>query len=345
MDVRDTGIGIEADRLGALFQPFTQADSSTTREYGGTGLGLAISRRLAAAMDGQLTASSTVGVGSIFHFEAVLRRSPEQVRARRPDLSHVLLDRRVLVVDDNDTNRHVLRHHLQSWGMQVEDLADPEDALVRIGTEPALDLLILDMHMPRLDGLQLCRAAKRSPLGRDVPAVLLSSLGRQETDGGPPCFAAQLYKPVKPGALHDLLGRVLRTDAAAKVKAAPAVPAAPTHRLRVLVADDNAVNQKVATALLTRLGHLVDLASNGSEAVTAVTERPYDLVLMDVYMPVMGWPGGDPAHPGSSTGGPPADHRSAECWCLRRGAGALPRGRHGVLRRQAGPANRAGDGP
>jgi signal transduction histidine kinase/CheY-like chemotaxis protein len=286
--VRDTGLGIAADRLDQLFQPFTQADASTTREYGGTGLGLAISRRLAEAMGGGLWAESEPGVGSTFHVTARLGRAAEPVRTRRHEHAGALRGRRVLIVDDNDTNRRVLCHHLTGWGMEVQDRGEAVEALAGVQSGERYDLFILDMHMPGMDGSMLCRELRTVAGAGATPVVLLSSLGRREPDDADgACFDAQLTKPVKPGHLYDVLNRVVRgaPDPGTGRPAADRPSPQETVALEVLVVDDNSVNRRVAVALLDRLGHRASLATNGREAVEAVGSKHYDVVLMDVYMP------------------------------------------------------------
>ena len=280
--VRDTGIGIPADRQDRLFRSFTQVDASTTRVYGGTGLGLVISKRLAEAMGGDLTVESAVGVGSTFTLRVPLPRGAQSEDALMHPPAE-LPGRRALVVDDNDTNRLILCRQLGGWGMSVEEFARPADALTAVDQGAEYDVVLLDMHMPEMDGVQLGAELRNRPSTRDLPLVLLTSLGQR------PAAAAELgllhlTKPVKASALRTAVATAL--GAALAPLDGPAV-AAPGRRLRVLLAEDNVVNQRVATLMLERLGYRPDVVGNGVEALRALRERPYDVVLMDVQMPVM----------------------------------------------------------
>jgi signal transduction histidine kinase/DNA-binding response OmpR family regulator len=288
--VRDTGIGIPADRMGRLFQSFSQADASISRRYGGTGLGLAISRRLAEAMGGSLVAESAgaAGEGSTFTltFEAVAAEDPVAIAG--PLVALDLPGRSALVVDDNETNRRILAAVLGRWGMTVEATASPREALSWVAAGRVFDVALVDLHMPELDGIALASAIRASTAGAATPVVILSSLG--VFDRGGDAVAAFLVKPVKPSALHDTLVTVL----AGQARAVPVRPSGGAgldgdlgarHPLRILLAEDNPVNQKLALRLLERLGYHADVAGNGHEAIAALEGGIYDLVLMDVQMP------------------------------------------------------------
>jgi signal transduction histidine kinase/CheY-like chemotaxis protein len=280
-EVSDTGIGIPPDRLDHLFESFSQVDASTTRTYGGTGLGLAISRRLAEAMHGTLTVRSTAGEGSVFALEVPLprgRETEDQTRVVPAELP----GRRVLVVDDNPTNRRILRAQLESWGVLVDDEGDPRVALRRAAAR-SYDLVITDMHMPHLDGVMLTRELRALEGWTERPVVLLTSLG-QRPEGGVDLRLIHLTKPVKAMALRNTVARAL---GAAQQQAERDAQVHPVRRLRVLVAEDNVVNQKVATLILQRLGQQPQVVSNGEEALEAVQRERFDVVLMDVQMPVL----------------------------------------------------------
>jgi CheY-like chemotaxis protein/HPt (histidine-containing phosphotransfer) domain-containing protein len=291
--VRDTGIGIPADRLGRLFQSFSQVDASTTRRYGGTGLGLAISQRLTELMGGRISVTSKVGVGSEFRFAI---RAPAAVslpvEARR-DLSgiqHSIRGKRVLVVDDNATNRRIVTTHLTTWGLPARATESPLEAAEWIRAGERFDVGILDMHMPEMDGVALARAIRVEPAGAALPLILFTSLGRREARADEEGFAAYLHKPIKPSQLFDALVSVLgdqpvhvRERGAAQRDLDPDL--ARRHPLRILLAEDNVVNQKVALRLLAQMGYRADVAANGLEAVDAVERQTYDVVLMDVQMP------------------------------------------------------------
>jgi signal transduction histidine kinase/CheY-like chemotaxis protein/uncharacterized protein YigA (DUF484 family) len=299
LDVRDTGIGIPPDRMVRLFQSFSQADASISRRFGGTGLGLAISRRLAEAMDGSLEAESSgvPGEGATFHLviradEAARDALPSRTAADAPFATD-MAGRNALVVDDNATNRRILAKQLGRWGLAVSDTASPQEALAWIESGRSFDLALLDMVMPEMDGLTLAAAmhAANRP-GGGPRIVLISSFGVH--DQKQPGIDAFLTKPVKPSALHDTLATVLAADDAPVIRR-ERVPTgdqvdpelAARHPLRILLAEDNPVNQKLALRLLARMGYEADLATNGLEAVAAITAGTYDVALMDVQMPEM----------------------------------------------------------
>lgn len=282
--VRDTGIGIPADRMHRLFRSFSQVDSSTTRVYGGTGLGLAISRRLAEALGGRLEVESEPGAGSTFTLVAPMARSTEGGEDRARVAPAELRGRHVLVVDDNDTNRHILRAQLEAWGMHVVDFAHPAQALETMRATPgALDLGVLDMHMPELDGVELARGLRALEAWAEVPLLLLTSLGEPLPEAAA-LRLVHLTKPVKAAALRDTVAHLL---GAHDQRSAALTGPETIGPLRILLAEDNTVNQKVATLMLERLGQRPVVVANGQEALDAVRTAPYDLVLMDVHMPVM----------------------------------------------------------
>jgi PAS domain S-box-containing protein len=294
--VRDTGIGIPPDRMGRLFQSFSQADSSTSRKYGGTGLGLAISKRLTGMMGGDLWAESTgiPGEGSAFHFTIQTEEVEMPERTRR-DLHGVqphLDGKRILIVDDNATNRRILTLQLHNWGMQTRDCESAQEALGWIKRGDPFDLAILDMHMPEMDGITLAGKVRKLREAKTLPLVLFSSIGRREMESDSNLFAAYLSKPIKPSQLFDTLANLFADQPAAEKKTAPARTQmdpgmAKQHPLRILLAEDILVNQKLALRLLEQMGYRADVASNGLEAVQSVERQPYDVILMDVQMPEM----------------------------------------------------------
>ena len=291
--VRDTGIGLSEQGKSRLFQSFSQADSSTTRKYGGTGLGLAISKRLAELMGGTMWVESAgPGQGSSFHFsiQAVAAAMPEGARRDLAGEQAGLAGKRLLVVDDNATNRKILQLQSSRWGMQVEAFEQPEQALARLRQGAAFDIAIIDMHMPGMDGLALGQQAKA--LLPTLPMVLFTSLGRREALAeGQGLFQATLSKPLRQSTLFDTLMTLLVSHSAplpvALVKPSIDPTMATRHPLRILLAEDNLVNQKLALRLLSQMGYRADLAANGIEAVESVARQTYDLVLMDVQMPEM----------------------------------------------------------
>jgi PAS domain S-box-containing protein len=290
--VRDTGIGIPQSRMSRLFQSFSQVDSSITRKHGGTGLGLAISKALIEAMGGSMWVESEEGQGSTFHFTIVARSAPARPLVFMNTNQPLLADKRVLIVDDNKTNRRILSRQLQSWGMHTRDTASGDEALQWLRWGEPFDIAILDMHMPDIDGLTLAAEIRTHRSASALPLMMLSSVGdiygpEYEEVG----FAASLSKPVKPSHLYNVLlnifaGTMLDPDELAIH--CPIDEQKPgSHSLRILIAEDHAVNQKVALRLLKRLGYRADVAANGLEVMEALQRQPYDVVLMDVQMPEM----------------------------------------------------------
>ena len=290
--VRDTGIGIPAEGMARLFQSFSQVDASTTRKFGGTGLGLVISKRLAELMGGAMWVESEVGRGSTFHFTVVAETCVSKPRAwLSPGQAH-LAGRRLLVVDDNATNRRILADVATGWGMEARAAATPEEALGWLREGQLFDVAVLDMHMPVMDGVTLAREIRRLRDAGAMPLVMLSSLGERDIAAEAKLFAAYLTKPAKPAQLFEVLAALFRTEPVEirPVSSHPFVAAAVAKASRteaVLLAEDNVVNQKVALLMLAKLGFRADVAANGHEAIAAVKRQHYDLVIMDVQMPEM----------------------------------------------------------
>ncbi len=297
VSVRDTGVGIPADKQRAIFEAFTQADSSTTRNFGGTGLGLTISTRLVQMMGGRIWVESESGCGSTFHFTARFGRQSLSVARRPPPLPAGLVGLRVLVVDDNATNRRILHDVLRQWRMQPVLVDGGVAALAALqracdAHEP-FGLILLDVMMPGMDGFTLVEHIQRQPALVRPTILMLSSAGQPGDIArcGALGVAAYLFKPIKPSELLDAIVTALASTVQRNAPlAAPSVPAvAPEGRgLCILVVEDNAINSLVVTRLLENAGHHVSVEINGQEAVNALEQTPFDLVLMDVQMPIMG---------------------------------------------------------
>jgi signal transduction histidine kinase/PleD family two-component response regulator/HPt (histidine-containing phosphotransfer) domain-containing protein len=298
-EVADTGIGIPEDARSRLFRPFSQLDASTTRRYGGTGLGLAICRQLVELMGGAIGVQSQPGKGSTFWFTLPLEREAQQ--PSEPVAPPDLLGLRVLVVDDNATNRRILERQLGSWGMIGEGVASGPAALERLreraGAQP-YRLAIIDMQMPDMDGLMLARAIKAEPMIAPTRLILLTSLGMRglDHDAEPATIDAYLTKPIRQSQLFDALANVMAppmagadTDSTEHTLHEITTPRAQQagHGPRLLVAEDNAVNQKVTVYMLEKLGYRADVVADGREALEALARIPYPLVLMDCQMPEM----------------------------------------------------------
>ena len=289
--IRDTGAGIPADRMDRLFRSFSQVDSSTTRKYGGTGLGLAISQRLTELMGGRIWVESVVGKGSTFHFTI-----PERVAAgyEPPKVSYDnWAGKRVLVVDDNPTNRRILDLQLRNWKLDPVVIDTPREALELLKSE-SFQLALVDLEMPEMDGLEFIRTVIRLDLAPTMPAIMLSSsvtaIKELIRDGGDNPFDAFLTKPAKSRQLTEAIARLLNgVQPVHSKRRRQELDASLGERqpLRILLAEDNVVNQKVGVRLLERLGYRPDIVSNGLEVLGALRRQCYDVVLLDVQMPEM----------------------------------------------------------
>jgi PAS domain S-box-containing protein len=298
-EVSDTGLGISPEDQERLFSAFTQADSSTTRKYGGTGLGLTICRQLVELMGGRLGLESAPGQGSTFWFELSLRRTHDSPAARKSSDTRTLSGQRALIVDDNATNRRILRQQLRSWGVEAVEAEDGFEALEIAGTAAqdgrAFDLGVIDLNMPGMDGMELARELKANAATASTMLFLLSSSGNRLEPGASHLtgFAASLTKPVRSSELFDCLITTMNSglqtdrdevDAAERPDKAAVAPGAAGH---ILLVEDNKVNQMVGSKVLQNLGYRYDIANNGLEAVRAFEAGSYDAVLMDCQMPEM----------------------------------------------------------
>ncbi|MDJ0572516.1 MAG: response regulator, partial [Pleurocapsa sp. MO_192.B19] len=288
--VKDTGIGIKSDRLDRLFKSFSQVDASTTRQYGGTGLGLAISKKLSEMMGGKMWVESQEGVGSTFYFTIAARVAQKAIEEKTTE--NRLLGKQLLIVDDNATNRKILTLQAQSWGMTSYAVESGAKALKLIFEKAKLDLAILDMQMPEMDGLTLARTIRQQSGYQDLPLVMLSSLGKQEIiqQAQDINFAAIVNKPIPQSQLYQVLVRAI-TGTLIKVKSTDTsfinANLADELPLNILLAEDIVVNQKVALLILKQMGYRADVANNGIEVLAALRRQPYDVVLMDMQMPEM----------------------------------------------------------
>jgi len=290
--VSDTGIGIPEDKLQRLFQAFSQADESTTRKYGGTGLGLAICAKLVQMMGGTIGVESVEGKGSTFFFTVRTKLSPETIE-QDPSTAN-LKDKSVLIIDDNSTNLLILSRHCEKWGMHITT-CDHGAKGVEYAKVNKFDLIITDMMMPDMDGIETSKAIKLTQ-NKNAPVVLLSSSGKIDISfiGKDKLFAISLIKPIRLNQLSQVLDSLMANDDSprsaiekqdhhheSQINLASEVP------LRILVAEDNMINQKIAVKMLQKLGYNADVAANGLEAVNAMKRQPYDMILMDMLMPEM----------------------------------------------------------
>ncbi len=289
--VRDTGIGIPAERVNRLFQPFTQVDASTSRRFGGTGLGLSISKRLVEMMGGEIWVESELGKGSTFHFTIQAEAAPATRWLPHQIHTDELAERKILIVDDNALNRMIISRQTARWKMKPYSVASGAEALELIRTGEAFDIALIDMQMPEMDGITVASEIRKLAEGKNLPMVLFTSLGYKPASATEELFATVLYKPLKPNQLFETIYSVLNHKPRQEPKkhTAPVIDHTFAQRfpMRILLAEDNLVNQKVAIGILQRMGYHVDVAANGLEALEALRRQPYDVVLLDVQMPEM----------------------------------------------------------
>ncbi len=295
--VRDTGIGIPKDRLDRLFKSFSQVDASSTRAHGGSGLGLAISERLVGLMGGRIWVESAVGKGSSFHFTATLPVSHELHETNLEDVRPELAGKRLLIVDDNATNRRILTLQTEAWSMDSKATASPSEALAWLEAGERFNAGILDMNMPEMDGLALALAIRETQGSDQLPLILLSSLGRPPSDADSKLakakFAEMLAKPIKPSPLLNALTAIFSGQPTRVLGPRADRTSLFDHHLaerlplRILLVDDHATNQKLGQMILARLGYRADIAGNGLEVLEALERKSYDLILMDIEMPEM----------------------------------------------------------
>jgi PAS domain S-box-containing protein len=288
--IKDTGIGIAPNNQENLFEAFVQADSSITRQYGGTGLGLAISKKLIELMGGTIWIESQQGKGSTFFFTVKMKMATHVkpklvVRGYIPELKNC----KVLIVDDNQTNRHILNLQFDNWGMKPTTIGSPLDALKLIEGGETFDLGILDMQMPVMDGIQLGRKLKALPNGKEMPLIMLSSLGKIYA-APPEVFAAEISKPIRFSELFDLVKNTISEKKKKPEKEAEQnlnKNLSEKMPLQILLAEDNLINQKLIIQLLNKMGYCPDISANGAEAIMMVEKKRYDILFMDIQMPVM----------------------------------------------------------
>ena len=289
VSVQDSGIGIPADRMNRLFLPFSQIDVSTTRLYGGTGLGLAITRMLTERLGGRAWVESELGKGSTFHITFKSQEAAHLSPGVNFDVVKEFQGLRVLIVDDNATNRRVLSLYTAKWGMIPTSVDSARAALELLRSSTGFDLGLLDYAMPEMDGIELAKSIRRLASASAMRLILLTSVG--STKDLREHFDAAILKPIKPSTLFDtLVGLYAKTRRlSVGSMAAPALDRELGRRypLRILVVEDNAVNQKLALLLLSKLSYHADIAANGREAIVALERQTYDLVFMDLHMPVL----------------------------------------------------------
>jgi two-component system sensor histidine kinase/response regulator len=290
-EVRDTGIGMTAEACSRIFESFTQADGSTTRHYGGSGLGLAISKRLSEMMGGEIGVESDLGKGSTFWFSVVLQKRTDVATSRR--IREHLRDLRILIVDDNETNCQILEHQATAWGMRHATAMGGKQALSILQTASdqgdPFDLAILDMHMPGMDGLTLARAIKGDRVYADLPLVMLTSVGGFGDAGiaRSSGISQYLQKPVRQSDLYNALVSTMDIVSVQTVKQTPQESQTLFPGVKVLLAEDNPVNQEVAISMLDSLGCTYELAENGRQVLAMLDNSHFNLVLMDCQMPGM----------------------------------------------------------
>ncbi|MFO7447402.1 MAG: response regulator, partial [Ignavibacteriaceae bacterium] len=291
--VKDTGIGIPKEKMNRLFKSFSQVDSSTTRTHGGTGLGLAISERLAELMNGKMWVESEVGKGTTFYFSIEAQSVPSQSKIYLRGSTKLLKGKSVLIVDDNRTNLHILTVQAENWGMNSRTVEYPFEAVQLFRDNKHFDAVILDFQMPVMDGITLAQEIRRTEAGKDVPIIILTSIGKKENPAEYHSLklTAFLSKPIRHAQLFEALNTAVAPGAGIKEnkesyhkiddKLAEKIP------LKILLAEDNIINQKVALRIFERMGYRVDTAGNGYEVIDAARKIRYDIIFMDILMPEM----------------------------------------------------------
>ncbi len=288
-DIRDTGIGIPLDKQERLFRAFSQVDSSTTRQYGGTGLGLVICDKLIGLMGGSIRVDSEPGRGSLFSFTIVARKGTHGTKDPTPCNVKEVKGKRVLVVDDNKTNRDILQSQLKHWQLLAVPACSGSEALAQL-LQQSFDLVITDMNMPGMDGIELAREIRR--LHPDLPVILLSSVGNEQMKDHPGLFTSVLTKPVKNHILcrHILQSFQVPVEQVRIINVENGLLSAAFEKkypLKILLAEDNTFNQALAIAILDKLGYKADMAENGQQVLDMLEDKEYDLILMDIQMPVL----------------------------------------------------------
>ena len=293
----DTGIGITTEDKNNLFQPFTQVDASITRKYGGTGLGLAICQQLVTLMGGKIGLNSEIGKGSKFWFNLSFTKQPESVSQNQD--YQILSQRRLLVVDNNTISREILHHQAISWGMHIDEVDSAIAGLAALETaateQMPYDIAIIDMQMPEIDGLTLAIQIRKNPAIANVPLIMLTCTNQRDEvkkalDIG---FISYLVKPVKPTRLLDTIMNIVGSQSKinnsqiAINEELPAITNKNTSKLKLLLAEDNLVNQKVFLKQLQNLGYQADAVANGQEVLELLDKIPYDLIFMDCQMPIL----------------------------------------------------------
>ncbi len=289
--VKDTGIGIPKEKQDEIFEAFLQGDSSTTRRFGGTGLGLAICKKIIEQMDGKLWVESELNKGSNFFFTMKCRISNENTHSKHNEKIEKLTGKKVLIVDDNKTHRFILSHQCRLWGMIAFEAANSVEALEILRKEENIDLGIIDLQMPEVDGFILGCKVREKYSELEMPLILLTTIGRQDDPDHKRIFSYLLNKPIKKHHLQNVLTAILSSD---KMKSTATgkfcnetVDLSKKYSLKILVAEDNIINQKIAVKLLKQLGYEVEVAGNGNEVMEVLSESWFDLILMDVQMPEM----------------------------------------------------------
>jgi signal transduction histidine kinase/CheY-like chemotaxis protein/ligand-binding sensor domain-containing protein len=289
-EVRDTGIGIPKDKLNKLFKAFSQVDASTTRKYGGSGLGLIICEKLIKVMGGTIMVDSQVGYGTTFYFTINVGVSKKSLQTNVLYNTSGLEGKKILVVDDNVNSLAILKNQLEQWKLLPTVVTCAREALQCLAHDPLYDLVLADMQMPEIDGMQLAQQIR--PQYPAIPIILLSSLGDERNRFAAELFASVLTKPVKQLSLFNHIVRQLHKDGKQEIPAIPKRNTLPNNfslkfPLSILIAEDNPVNQKLAVSVLTKLGYAPQVVPNGWEAVQQLVTNHYDMIFMDVQMPVM----------------------------------------------------------